>query len=75
MKHYLQVFLLAIAFDFYWALVVLFREQGLIIWIVLAVVACLLLPSAYRLYAIALAAAGSLAGCALGVDGPACVYG
>ena len=60
MKHYLQVFLLAIAFDFYWALVVLFREQGLIIWIVLAVVACLLLPSAYRLYAIALAAAGSL---------------
>jgi hypothetical protein len=33
---------------------------GLIIWLGLAILACLLLPSAYRLYAIGLAAAGSL---------------
>lgn len=60
MKRYLQVFLLAIAFDLYWALVVLFREHGLIIWLAMAILACLLLPSAYRLYAIGLAAAGCL---------------
>ncbi|MGC0093818.1 DUF2878 family protein, partial [Enterobacter asburiae] len=60
MKRYLQVFLLAVAFDLYWTLVVLFREQGLIIWIALAILACLLLPPVYRFYAIGLAAAGSL---------------
>jgi hypothetical protein len=60
MRRYLQVFLLAVAFDLYWALVVLFREQGLIIWLALAILACLLLPSVYRFYAIGLAAAGSL---------------
>ena len=32
MKRYGQVFLLAIGFDLYWTLVVLFREQGLVIW-------------------------------------------
>lgn len=37
MRRYLQVFLLAVAFDLYWALVVLFREQGLIIWLALAI--------------------------------------
>lgn len=60
MRRYLQVFLLAVAFDLYWALVVVFREQGLIIWFALAILACLLLPSTYRFYALALAAAGSL---------------
>ena len=60
MRRYLQVFLLAVAFDLYWALVVLFREQGLILWLALAILACLLLPSVYRPYAIGLAAAGSL---------------
>ncbi|MCQ4444943.1 DUF2878 domain-containing protein [Enterobacter cloacae] len=60
MKRYLQVFLLAVAFDLYWALVVLFREQGLTIWLGMAILACLLLPPAYRLYAIGLAVAGSL---------------
>ncbi len=39
MKRYGQVFLLAIGFDLYWTLVVLFREQGLVIWIALAVLA------------------------------------
>ena len=39
MRRYLQVFLLAVAFDLYWALVVLFREQGLIIWLALAIYA------------------------------------
>lgn len=52
MKRYLQVFLLAVAFDLYWTLVVLFREKGLIIWLALAILACLLLPSVYRFYAI-----------------------
>lgn len=37
MRRYLQVFLLTVAFDLYWALVVLFREQGLIIWLALAI--------------------------------------
>lgn len=41
MRRYLQVFLLAVGFDLYWALVVIFREQGLIIWLALAVLACL----------------------------------
>ena len=60
MRRYLQVFLLAVGFDLYWALVVIFREQGLIIWLALAVLACLFLPPVYRLYAIGLAAAGSV---------------
>jgi len=60
MKQYGQVFLLAIAFDLYWTLVVLFRERGLVIWLALAILACLMLSPAHRLYAILLAAAGSL---------------
>lgn len=60
MKQYGQVFLMAIAFDLYWTLVVLFRERGLIVWLALAVLACLMLPPARRLYAILLAVAGSL---------------
>ncbi|WP_253384626.1 DUF2878 domain-containing protein [unidentified bacterial endosymbiont] len=60
MKRYGQVFLLAIAFDLYWTLVVLFRERGLVIWLALAIFACLMLPAAQRLYAVVLAAAGSV---------------
>ncbi|HCJ6520167.1 DUF2878 domain-containing protein [Enterobacter cloacae] len=60
MKRYVQVFAMAIAFDLYWTLVVLFRERGLIIWCALAILACLMLPPAHRVYAILLAAAGSL---------------
>lgn len=48
MKRYGQVFLLAIGFDLYWTLVVLFREQGLVIWFALAVLARLMLPPSYR---------------------------
>ncbi|MGC4125380.1 DUF2878 domain-containing protein [Enterobacter sp.] len=60
MKRYVQVFAMAIAFDLYWTLVVLFPERGLIIWCALAIFACLMLPPAHRVYAILLAAAGSL---------------
>lgn len=60
MKHYVQVFIMAIAFDLYWTLVVLFRERGLIIWLGLAIVACLMLSPARRVSALLLAAAGSV---------------
>lgn len=59
MKRYVQVFLLAVGFDLYWTLVVLFRERGLVIWLALAVLACLMLSPAQRLYALLLTAAGS----------------
>lgn len=59
MKRHLQVFLLAVGFDIYWTLVVLFRERGLVIWLALAILVCILLPSTQRLYALLLAAAGS----------------
>ncbi|MFJ5389309.1 DUF2878 domain-containing protein [Pectobacterium sp. CHL-2024] len=59
MKRYVQVFLMAIAFDLYWTLVVLFRERGLFLWLALAILACLMLSLAHRLYALLLAAAGS----------------
>lgn len=58
MKRYVQVFALAVAFDLYWTLVVLFRERGLLLWLALAVIACLMLPPAQRLHALLLAAAG-----------------
>ncbi|MDX6022589.1 DUF2878 domain-containing protein [Scandinavium sp. V105_16] len=61
MKHYVQVFLLAVAFDFYWALVVLFRERGLFLWLGVAILAYLMLSPAHRVYALLLA----VAGCAL----------
>ncbi|MBA7752976.1 DUF2878 domain-containing protein [Enterobacter sp. RHBSTW-01064] len=60
MRRYVQVFLIAIAFDLYWTLVVLFRERGLVVWLALAILACLMLSPAHRIYAILLAAAGSL---------------
>ncbi|ROP61732.1 uncharacterized protein DUF2878 [Enterobacter sp. BIGb0383] len=59
MKRYVQVFLLAVAFDLYWTLVVIFRERGLLLWLALAIVAWLVLSPAHRLYALLLAAAGS----------------
>lgn len=61
MSRHLQVFLLAIAFDIYWTLVVLFRERGTLLWVALAVMACLLLKPVRRISAILLA----MAGCAL----------
>lgn len=60
MKRYGQVFLLAIGFDLYWTLVVMFREQGLVIWFALAVLAWLLLPPSHRICAFVLAASGAL---------------
>lgn len=59
MKRYLQIFLLAVAFDVYWLMVVLFRERCLTLWLALAILACILLPSSHRLYALLLAAIGS----------------
>ncbi len=59
MRRYMQVFLMAIAFDLYWTLVVLFRERGLLLWLGLAILACIMLPPTHRLYALLLAAAGS----------------
>lgn len=58
MKRYGQVFLLAIGFDLYWTLVVLFREQGQVIWIALAALAWLMLPPSHRIYALGLARRG-----------------
>ena len=43
MRRYVQVFLMAVAFDLYWTLVVLFRERGLVVWLALAILACLML--------------------------------
>ena len=60
MQRYGQVFLLAIWFDLYWTLVVMFREQGLVIWFALAVLAWLMLPPSYRGYALVLAVTGGL---------------
>lgn len=59
MKRYVQVFVMAIAFDLYWTLVVLFRERGLFLWLALAILAFMMLPPAHRLYALLLAATGS----------------
>lgn len=58
MRRYVQVFLMAIAFDLYWTLVVLFRERGLFIWLALAILCWLRLPPEYRASALLLAAAG-----------------
>ena len=60
MKRRVQVIVMAVAFDLYWTLVVLFRERGLIIWLALAIIACLMLPPAHRIYALLLAIAGSV---------------
>ncbi|OAT31820.1 hypothetical protein M975_1710 [Buttiauxella brennerae ATCC 51605] len=59
MNRNVQVFAMAIAFDLYWTLVVLFREHGVILWLALAILACLMLSPAHRFYALLLAAVGS----------------
>lgn len=59
MSRHLHVFLLAIAFDVYWTLVVLFRERGVLLWLGLALLVCLLLKPMQRIHAILLALAGS----------------
>lgn len=59
MKHSVQVFAMAIAFDLYWTLVVVFRERGLFLWLALAILAFVMLSPAHRLYALLLATAGS----------------
>lgn len=58
MNRSVQVVLMALAFDLYWTLVVLFRERGLFLWLALAILACLMLSPAHRVYALLLAAAG-----------------
>lgn len=60
MKRPMQVLLLAVVFDVYWTLVVLFRERGVVLWIALALLACLLLKPQLRINAIILAFAGGL---------------
>lgn len=74
MRRYLQVFLLAVGFDLYWALVVIFREQGLIIWLALAVLACLFLPPQIPPLRHRSGGSGQRTGCALGVDGADCLH-
>ena len=61
MKRYGQLLLVAVAFDIYWALVVMFRERGLFLWLALAILAFLRLSSVQRRDALLLA----IAGCAL----------
>ncbi|MGB7801731.1 DUF2878 domain-containing protein [Buttiauxella sp.] len=58
MKSSVQLFLMAVAFDFYWTLVVLFRERGLFLWLGLAILTFIMLSPAQRLYALLLAVAG-----------------
>jgi hypothetical protein len=58
MNRHLQVFFMAVAFDLYWTLVVLFRERGIIVWLALAMLACVMLAPALRVYALVLAVAG-----------------
>lgn len=73
MRRHIQVFLLAVAFDLYWALVVLFREQGLIIWIALAIwrACCCRLYTVLRHWS---GGGGQPAGYALGADGADCLH-
>jgi len=59
MNRHVQVFVLAIAFDLYWTLVVMFRERGVMVWLALALLACLMLKPLQRLFALMLAVAGS----------------
>jgi hypothetical protein len=60
MNRHLQIFLMAVAFDLYWTLVVLFRERGVIVWLALAMLACVMLAPALRVYALLAVAGGSL---------------
>ncbi len=75
MKRYGQVFLLAIGFDLYWTLVVLFREQGLVIWIALAVLASAVITAITPGIRPCAGGVGCAAGRPLGADGADCVHG
>jgi hypothetical protein len=59
MKRPAQLLLIAVAFDVYWTLVVVFRERGIFLWLALAILACLMLPHTQRRDALLLALAGS----------------
>lgn len=61
MKRPVKLLLIAVAFDIYWALVVMFRERGLFLWLALAILAFLMLSPVQRRDALLLA----IAGCAL----------
>lgn len=58
MKRPGQLLMVAIAFDIYWALVVIFRERGLFLWLALAVLAFLKLSQRQRRYALLLTVSG-----------------
>ena len=45
MNRHVQVFVLAIAFDLYWTLVVIFRERGVMVWLALALLVSFLYSS------------------------------
>lgn len=60
MKPPLRVLMLAIAFDVYWTLVVLFRHRGIVLWLVLALMACLMLKPLQRINAMLLALSGGM---------------
>lgn len=63
MKRPGQLILVTIGFDIYWALVVMFRERGLFVWLVLAILAFLKLSHRQRRYALLL----TVCGCALDI--------
>ena len=58
MKRSGQLLLVAIAFDIYWALVVMFRERGIFLWLALAILAFMRLSQIQRRYALLLAVSG-----------------
>jgi hypothetical protein len=61
MNRWLKLIGCAVAFDIYWALVVMLRERGTVLWVVLAVIVWLTLPASLRYPALLL----TVAGCAL----------
>lgn len=60
MKRSGQLLLIAVAFDIYWALVVIFRERGLFLWLALAILAFLILSPGQRRDVLLLAIAGCI---------------
>lgn len=60
MKRPGQLLLIAVAFDIYWALVVIFREHGLFLWLALAILAFLILSPGQRRDVLLLAIAGCI---------------
>lgn len=75
MRRHIHLFLLAVGFDLYWTLVVVFRERGLALWFALAILAWLRLPPSLRLYALLLAAAGCVLDVALARAGLIAFHG